>query len=160
MLSTMHQWAVDWGYPAHAIHDLLTRLGMGFEPIQKLGMDGWSEAAVQNRVRLDAAKQGTISWRNNSGAWHDPETGSFVRYGLANDTAQLNKVVKSSDLIGIKPELITPQHVGHTLGVFWARECKPVGWRYTGVGREPAQQKFGQIVIAKGGDFSFTTGAI
>lgn len=160
MHSVLHQWAVDWGYPAHAIHDLLVRLGMGFEPPQSTGMDGWSEAAVQNRVRLDAAKKGIICWRNNVGAWHDPDTRSFVRYGLANDTAQLNKNVKSGDLIGINPVFITPAHLGQTIGQFWSRECKEFGWRYTGVGREPAQQKWAQIVLSKGGDATFTTGAI
>lgn len=157
MNSVLHQWATDWGFSQHAVLDLMSRMGMGFEPQTFAELDGWSEAAIQNKVRLDAGKQGILLWRNNVGALPDA-SGQWVRYGLCNDTKQLNERVKSSDLIGIKPELITPAHVGRTLGIFCAREVKEYGWKYTGTPHEAAQAKFGQIVLSKGGDFKFTTG--
>lgn len=159
MHSIVHQWAADWGYSPFSVLDLMTRLGMGFEPQQLIELEGWSEAAIQNKVRIDAAKVGILSWRNNVGALPDA-TGRLVRYGLCNDTKQLNEKLKSPDLVGIKPELITLAHVGTTIGQAWFRECKEYGWKYTGTPHEVAQAKFGQIVIAKGGDFAFTTGAI
>lgn len=159
MHSTVHQWAIEWGVPAHAAVDLMARLGMGFEPTQFAELEGWSESAIQSKVRLDAAKSGMLLWRNNVGALMD-DTGRMLRYGLCNDTKELNKKIKSSDLIGINEVLITPQHVGTIMGQFVAREVKEYGWRYTGDQHEVAQAKFGQIVIAKGGDFKFTTGEI
>lgn len=159
MHSTIHQWASDWGIAAHVALDLMARLGAGFEPGQVSGVDGWSEAAIQNKVRLDAAKAGVIAWRNNVGALQD-STGRFVRYGLCNDSAELNRKIKSSDLIGINPVLIKPDHVGSIIGQFWAREVKEHGWRYTGTEHEKAQAKYGQIVLSKGGCFKFTTGEV
>lgn len=159
MHSAVHQWATDWGFPAHAAVDLMARLGMGFEPAQFAELEGWSESAVQSKVRLDAGRAGMLLWRNNVGALQD-STGRMLRYGLCNDSKELNMKVKSSDLIGINPVFITPQHVGTVIGQFTAREVKEYGWRYTGDPHEVAQSKFGQIVIAKGGDFKFTTGEI
>jgi hypothetical protein len=159
MHSLVHQWATDWGIPQHAAVDLLVRLGVGYEPTKFVELEGWSESAVQSRVRLEAAKNDILPWRNNVGALQD-DTGRVVRYGLCNDTKELNTRVKSSDLIGIKKTWITPEMVGTYIGQFWAREVKEYGWVYTGADREPAQLKFGQIVTAWGGDFKFTTGEI
>lgn len=142
-----------------AVLDLLTRLGMGFEPQRFAELEGWSESAIQNKVRIDAGKVGILAWRNNVGALPDA-TGRIVRYGLCNDTKEMNKRIKSSDLVGIKPTLITQTMVGQTFGQAWFREVKEYGWKYTGTAHEEAQSKFGQIVIAKGGDWAFTTGAI
>lgn len=86
-----------------------------------------SEAVVQQRAWLEHAPFG-VMWRNNSGACTDA-TGRLVRYGLGNDSAQINKVMKSSDLIGITPTLITPEMVGYYLGVFTAMETKPSNWK-------------------------------
>lgn len=79
--------------------------------------------------------------RNNSGACLDA-TGRMIRYGLANDSAQKNKRIKSGDLIGVLPLAVmwsTGQVVGirngsipkgpHTqLGVFLSVECKHELW--------------------------------
>lgn len=159
MHSIVHQWATDWSIPPHAAVDLLERMGVGFEPKQFAELEGWSESAVQSKVRLDAPKAGLLLWRNNVGALQD-DSGRVVRYGLCNDTKQLNQRVKSSDLIGIKKTWITPQMVGTYIGQFAAREVKEYGWRYTGDPHEVAQAKFGQIVTAWGGDFKFTCGDI
>lgn len=81
-----------------------------------------------------------------------------MRYGLGNDSPQINAVLKSADLIGIRPVVITAQHVGHTVGQFVSRECKAPGWQYTGTDREVAQLNWARLVNACGGDAAFTTG--
>lgn len=61
-------------------------------------------------------------FRNNTGMLRD-ERGNHVRYGLCTG---------SSDIIGWTPVLIGPQHVGRTLAIFTAFECK-VGHNVTTV---------------------------
>lgn len=113
------------------------------------------EGPVQQRVRLAAAQQGIWLMRNNSGACYD-DTGRLVRYGLGNDSAQVNRRIKSSDLIGITPMIVMPHHVGQFLGVFTALEVKESGWNGSIVGeRLIAQQKFHHEVINKGGYAGF-----
>lgn len=117
-----------------------------------------SETAVQQQTRLLHCQltNGQI-WRNNSGAYED-EYGNHIRYGLANDSAQLNKKIKSSDLIGITPVLIQPHMVGYYLGVFTAYECKPSGWRMRPSDeRALAQEKFHAIVKGSCGFAGFVT---
>jgi hypothetical protein len=117
-----------------------------------------SEAAILNLVRLEATQRGCRLWRNNVGATYTKD-GSFIRYGLANETKQMNTVIKSADLIGIRPILITPAHVGMVLGQFLSREVKTEGWRYTATDREKAQMAWAHLIISLGGDAGFTTGA-
>jgi hypothetical protein len=97
-----------------------------------------SEAAVQNTIRIEAAKIGLMLWRNNSGAFKDT-TGRLVRYGLGNDSLKTSRIMKSADLIGI----------WH--GRFVAIECKAPGWQYRGTEREKAQRAFLEIVRKHGG---------
>lgn len=113
-----------------------------------------SEAAVQSRVRLEAARKGLRLWRNNVGVLLN-EAGRPVRYGLANDSQNLNKVVKSGDLIGWRPVRIAPAHVGSLLAQFVSRECKRPGWKFTGDDHERAQLRWIEAVVADGGDASF-----
>lgn len=115
------------------------------------------ESLIQQAIRIEASRRGCLLLRNNSGACQD-STGRQIRYGLGNDSAQINKAIKSSDLIGIYPVLITPDMVGQTLGVFLAVECKRPGWYYTGTEREAAQLKFHEIVKKHGGYGLFATG--
>jgi len=114
-----------------------------------------NEAVIQSQVRLAAAQRGITLWRNQSGACYD-ETGRLIRYGLANDSAQLNRRLKSSDLIGITPILVEPHHVGRALGVFTAIEVKHAGWRGPSNDRERAQAEFIRVVREKGGIAGFT----
>ena len=71
MHSLVHQWATDWNIPQHAAVDLMCRLGVGYEPTKFTELEGWSESAIQSKVRLDAAKAGILPWRNNVGALKD-----------------------------------------------------------------------------------------
>lgn len=109
----------------------------GAEPSNAAGS---SEARVQTEVRLAAARAGCILWRNNTGAFKDPNTGRWVRYGLSNDSAALNKAIKSSDLIGIDSH-----------GRFLAIECKAEGWRGVSSDREHAQARYLAIVNERRG---------
>lgn len=116
------------------------------------------ESTTTSFVRLDAAQQGDVLWRNNVGVLKDL-TGRPVRYGLANDTPAMNKVIKSSDLIGIHPLLITPQMVGMIIGQFLAIEMKEEGWVFNHLEeREVAQKNFHDIVRKNGGRAGFATG--
>lgn len=152
MIPALAQWAAQWGIPPEAVADLAARTGVTDNPPATLPGD--SEAAVQTRIRLEASRVGCRLWRNNVGATYTPD-GAFIRYGLANDSAQMNKSIKSSDLIGIKPLRITPAMVGYSVGQFVAREVKAATWSYTGTKREAAQLRFIQLVQSFGGDAAF-----
>ncbi len=116
------------------------------------------ESAVQQRVRLELARMGAQAWRNNVGACEDVN-GRLVRYGLCNESAQINRQFKSSDLIGVVPVVIQPHHVGRTLGVFAAIECKHSDWHLTpGDQRAQAQLRFIELVRSVGGIGGFVTG--
>lgn len=116
-----------------------------------------SESVNQQQARLLMAQMGAQIWRNNSGAYQD-ETGRYIRYGLCNDSAALNKRIKSSDLIGATPVLIMPHHVGRTVGVFTALEVKPSGWKLRPSDeRGCAQAAFHTIVKNVGGFAGFVT---
>lgn len=152
----LREWAAAWNIPLAAIVDLEQRCGLLGTP--GVVDDGKSEAYAQSVERLAAAKAGVLLFRNNVGVLPD-ENGRPVRYGLANESPQQNKVLKSSDLIGPRPRLIVAADVGKVIGQFAAREMKPAGWRYTGTEREVAQLAFITLINAKGGDAAFSTGA-
>lgn len=98
-------------------------------------------------------------WRNNSGACTD-DTGRLIRYGLGNDSAQLNAKIKSSDLIGITPVTAYLSSVQGwvTLGVFTALEIKSSNWKFSpNDERALAQAKFHSIVRDAGGFAGFVT---
>ena len=117
-----------------------------------------SETVVQQQTRLEHCRlTNGQNWRNNSGACTD-DTGRLIRYGLGNDSAQLNAQIKSSDLIGITPTLITPGMVGYSLCVFTAYEITPSGWTLRpGDKRGLAQARFHDIVRAACGYAGFVT---
>ena len=115
------------------------------------------ESPVQQRIRLKAAYMNVEIFRNNVGVLKN-EQGIPVRFGLANDSAALNKRIKSSDLIGILPTVITPDMVGKTVGVFLSVECKQSDWHLTpGDERGQAQAAFHAIVRQAGGVAGFVT---
>ena len=131
----------------------MTMVGLDVPPSTK----DTPEARVQDEARLLASKMGWRLFRNNVGVLKD-ERGVPVRYGIANDSPAMNKRIKSSDLIGIRPVVITPDMVGSTIGQFVAREVKKAGWKYKGTEHEEAQLAFGTLIIGLGGDFKFYSG--
>ena len=116
-----------------------------------------SEARILSELRLEASELGYRLWRNNVGATYT-SSGDFIRSGLANDSATLNKSIKSADLIGIKPILITQSHVGQIIGQFVSREVKSAGWNYSATDRERAQLSWAELILSLGGDACFATG--
>lgn len=155
-MTLLTQWAARHGVSQAALAELRVMMGVDTDPAKCTAKAG-SEAAVQTGVRLAASRKGWRLWRNNNVALKD-QNGRLVRAGLCNDSKELNAKVKSSDLIGIKPVVITPDMVGHTVGVFLAREMKKPGWEYTGTQREKAQKAFIDLVLSLGGDAAFSTG--
>ena len=115
-----------------------------------------NESPLYQALRIEAAQKGGRLWRNNVGALQDAR-GRWVRYGLANDSKQVNEALKSSDLVGIMPQLILPEHVGHTFGRFVCREVKAPDWHYTGTPREVAQKAWLDLINSLGGDARFAT---
>jgi hypothetical protein len=157
MNSAINQWAIRNGVSFRALEDLRSIFRLIPERVTLPDGEQKGEAFVQSLVRIEAGRKGLRLWRNNVGALLD-DRGVPVRYGLANDSKRLNEVVKSGDLIGWRPLLISPLHVGHTLAQFVSRECKAQGWTYTGTEHEQAQLKWAQLVAADGGDAAFCTG--
>jgi len=126
-----------------------------------------SEAAVQTAIRVRAGELGVRPWRNNVGACVD-ETGRLIRYGLANDSAQMQKRLKSSDLVGWVPIKWTQDGFGtpRPVAVFLSVECKRSDWfkdyddpltqcRDKFTDREEAPAKWIDLVRADGGIAGF-----
>lgn len=156
MTQLITQWAIRHGVSHIALAELRAMMGVDTN-VATVATKPGSEAAVQQLIRLEASRVGARIWRNNVGACKD-ETGRMIRYGLCNDSAALNKRIKSHDLIGIRPVLITPAHVGHTIGQFISREVKAPGWTYRGTEREVAQLAWTNMITSLGGDACFATG--
>lgn len=118
------------------------------------------EDEVQSELRLKIAREGrTTVFRNNSGATQD-KTGRVIRYGLANDSARVNEVLKSHDLIGWTRTVITPDMVGKTVAVFTSIECKREGWKSDPKDkRETAQRTWADAVNGNGGIARFISDA-
>lgn len=145
-------WCKKWNVPPEAVAELLNY------PFTESRLSGMSEAAVQQRVELAHSKSGGILWRNNVGACTD-EHGNFIRYGLANKSKKMNQSIKSSDLIGITPVVVTADMVGHTVGIFTAVECKEGDWSYKDTAHERAQLKYIRLVQSLGGYGRFENGS-
>ncbi|ATV25102.1 hypothetical protein [Pectobacterium phage PEAT2] len=153
MTPTLLEWQRKHGITAEALADLVIMVGLDVPHSAK----DTPEARVQDEARLLASKMGWRLFRNNVGVLKD-ERGVPVRYGICNDSPAMNKRIKSSDLIGIRPVVITQDMVGSTIGQFVAREVKKAGWKYKGTEHEKAQLAFGTLVIGLGGDFKFYSG--
>jgi hypothetical protein len=145
-------WATRHGVSAQALAELYALMGVSDE--RDNTHTDMSEAGVQSRIRIEAAEAGCHLWRNNVGVL-PTDTGRPLRYGLANDSKQMNQRIKSADLIGIRPVLITQAHVGTVIGQFLSREVKKGGWKYTGSDREVAQFAWAKLITRYGGDAAF-----
>lgn len=153
------EWARSWGVPDAALADLRVRLGALVEHTPNETPKPLSEAAVQAATRVRASKLGISLFRNNVGAVHDAERGVHIRFGLANDSPQINRVCKSGDLIGIRPRIIQPSDIGHVIGQFVSIECKHGGWEWGGTEREIAQQNWASFIVSRGGEARFVSSA-
>lgn len=151
---TLTTWAAKWGIPVEAFLDLQQLTGLAEPPVTIRDLPLLSEAAVQQQIRLEASRQGLRLWRNNVGAAMDVD-GRQVRYGLGNDSASLNKRIKSHDLIGITPHMVAAEDVGRTIGIFTSLEVKRGDWVYRGTEREVAQRAWMELVLSLGGISKF-----
>lgn len=152
----IQQWAARHGVSGAALAELQAIMTeIPTDP--RYVLPGASEAAISNLVRVEASEKGCWLMRNNVGACMD-ERGRQIRYGLANDSKQTNTQLKSCDLVGIRPLLITLDMVGCTVGQFLAREVKAEGFIYRGNEHEMAQLRFMNRIYALGGDAAFANG--
>ena len=160
-MNDLHEWFNrNAGKPLtlEVFRDLQTTLGTYTPPLTDDAPGaGKSEAWAQSMVRLEASEKGVKLFRNNVGALKD-DRGRLVRYGLGNDSPQMNDAIKSGDLIGIRGVVITPEMIGHRFGQFVSVECKSPGWQYTGAGRERAQMAWMNLINSMGGMAFFSTG--
>ena len=117
-----------------------------------------SESNIQSRTRLAAVAKRWRLWRNNRGAART-DTGSFIRFGLANDTKQLGDVLKSGDLIGWRPVVITADMVGTVIAQFVSVECKSETWTPPPLDTKDeaaaAQYRWAALVNSEGGHAVF-----
>lgn len=148
----------------HAAAELLADV-LGSVPWANPGGKAGSEAAAQQSVRMKVAQAGGMAWRNNVGATPAkcPDCGvprQPIRYGLANDSPQLNNRIKSADLILAIPRVIQPQDVGHTIAQFGSVETKRPGWKFTGKDQENGQAAWLALIKKLGGFACFSTGDV
>jgi hypothetical protein len=121
------------------------------KPLRVGGQSGRSETQVLSDTRLLASQWGWRLFRNNKGAGK-LASGAFLRWGLCNDTAELGATYRSADLIGIRPIVIQPHHVGMTIGQFVSIECKRDGWRPSETDEhEIGQRRWAALVSDLGG---------
>jgi hypothetical protein len=146
MSNILEQWASENKIKKSALSNLLERFGVLSSQFHNT-FDG-RESSLQNQVRLFESRRGTRLFRNNSGVAYD-KNGRPVRFGLANDSAELNRKVKSSDLIGIEPG-----------GRFVSLEIKSPGWIYSGTARERAQLEWIVFINAMGGRSKFVSSLV
>ena len=145
-------WAKKWNIPSEAIKELTQSFGLtNYDYIDNQDA---SEASITNIVRVEASRKNCRLWRNNVGATKT-ENG-WIRYGLANESGKMNKYIKSADLIGIRPVLITKEHIGATIGQFISREVKAANWTYKNTEHERAQLRWIEVITGLGGDACFT----
>ncbi len=152
MNSDITQWAIRHGVSAQALHELDALFGITLDLSDADGSQ--SESNVQAKVRLEAAAKGIHLFRNNVGVLQDKD-GRPVRYGLANDSSRLNKIIKSGDLIGWRRVRIDQSHVGSVIAQFVSREVKAGNWAYSGNDHEVAQLAWIKLINANGGDAQF-----
>lgn len=131
------QWAAQYPEAARALRAIM------LPPPPPPGQG--SEQRVQSAVRLEAARKGYWLGRNNSGSLLD-KRGVPVRFGLGNDSAAVNKVFKTGDLIGWRDTLILPEHVGTTMARFVSAEIKSEDGRV-----EQGQWNWANLVNSRGG---------
>jgi hypothetical protein len=96
------------------------------------------ESTISNHARLEASKRGYTLFRNNRGNFRTLDGNRIVQAGLS--------AKGSSDLIGYKKMLVTPEMVGKVVAIFTAIEVKSSTGKLS-----PEQQHFLQVVENAGG---------
>jgi len=166
---TYIEWAQRWPQAAQELRELQGYLT--WPPAANC--EDKSEAWAQQQDRMTIFKAGGAAWRNNVGATKPKLEANcpkcsfrfylnqpMVRYGLANDSMQLNAVMKSADLICIIPRHITPQMVGTTIGQFGSVEVKRQGWKYSENEHNAGQANWGALITRLGGFHTISQGNI
>ena len=156
---TLHDWLTRHAISPQAAAELTAVLAAHDHaplPVDPAALAG--EARVQSLVRIEAASAGVLLTRNNVGAFQDPATGRWIRYGLANESKQQNQLVKSGDLIGFHKREIIDKDVGSTIAQFVSRECKREGWKPGNSARDQAQARFRDFINLNGGDAAIVSG--
>ena len=92
-----------------------------------------AETNIMNKIMLAMSKKGFLCWRNQVGIFKTMDGSRTVNIGVKG----------SSDLMAIKPTVITPDMVGQTVAVFVAVEVK------TATGRQSEAQKKWQAAVEK-----------
>lgn len=152
---TLIEWAHKHHVSPEALRELcetcIHKVGPEDGPLQPL------EGAVQSEIRLAAARTAalphgrqTYLFRNNRGAGQ-LKNGSYLRWGLANDSKPLGDRVKSGDLIGWEQLVIGIEHVGFVIARFLSVEVKRRDWKFAATADECAQVQWAAIVNAQGG---------
>ena len=108
-----------------------------------------SERRIQSEILLALAEHGLSGWRQNVGtAWAGDvqrlKDGSVLIRNPRPIHAGLCK--GSSDIIGLRPLVVTPEMIGQTIAQFAAIEVKNARGRLT-----DDQKRFQDFVAAKGG---------
>lgn len=112
------------------------------------------EKQLAEYIKLEAGKHGLSLLINNSGALND-EVGRLVRFGIGNESKEINDRLKFPDYVFILPTIIQPHHVGMKIGIFAGAELKRPDWEYTGKGREQAQMNAIEFIRLNGGVAGF-----
>lgn len=158
MLIELKAWAFRNDISDVAYNELIELFGMSSVSITSPSDGSDSESSVQNKVRIQASKLGMTLWRNNVGVFTD-KRGIPVRYGLANESKRMNSVIKSSDLIGVRPVTIDESHVGTIIGQFVALEVKKESWVFSNRPHEVAQLNFLKLMGSRGAYAKFINNA-
>ena len=119
-----------------------------------------SETGNSNRIREHFSLRGERLFRCNTGVLRD-KNDRPVRFGLANDSAEMNRQIKPGDLIGYVPTLITPEMVGDVIARFKSVEVKADGWRFPRPTNKAdyahcmAQLRWANMITSEGGEAGF-----
>ena len=93
------------------------------------------ETNIMNKIMLRMSKKGYLCWRNQVGLFKTMDGTRTVPIGVKG----------SSDIMAVKPTVITQDMVGRTVGIFVAVEVK------TATGRQSQDQKNWQKVAESKG---------
>lgn len=156
-MTPIDAWRQRWHLPHAALIELEAALSASSGLPTPISFGASPEAQASKEILVDASRHGVKLFRNNVGVLQD-ETGRPVRYGLANESPQMNQAIKSSDFIGWESVVIRPDHVGTCIARFVAREAKHGEWRYRGDKHETAQKRWLDMITLAGGNAKFATG--